>query len=147
MTDALIFIHPGAGGRESKETAKLIMTMYIRWAERKERDFTVLAAEEDGDGIVSAVLLIAGSYHNLKEETGVHRVVRVPGYDERGRRHTSHTSVAVAPVDAQPVEEWPQIRSYVFEPYQMAKNHHDARSTENVEDVMDGEIDALIAPA
>jgi peptide chain release factor 2 len=99
--DALVTIHPGAGGTESQDWAEMLMRMYTRWAER--RGFTVqildlLAGEEAG--IKSVSLEIGGQYAYgfLKAEKGVHRLVRISPFDSQARRHTSFASVFVYPV-------------------------------------------------
>ncbi len=98
--NAIITIHPGAGGTESQDWASMLLRMYTRWAER--RDFTVevldyQAGEEAG--IKDAALLIKGInvYGYLKNENGIHRLVRISPYDSAAKRHTSFTSVMVSP--------------------------------------------------
>jgi peptide chain release factor 2 len=98
--DALLTIHPGAGGTESQDWAEMLMRMYTRWAER--HGFTVevldvLPGEEAG--IKSAELEIRGryAYGLLKAEKGVHRLVRISPFDAQSRRHTSFASVFVYP--------------------------------------------------
>jgi peptide chain release factor 2 len=99
--DTYIEVHSGAGGTESCDWARMLMRMYMRWAER--RKFEVEIAEEtDGDeaGIKSATLIVKG--HNahgwMKTESGVHRLVRISPFDSNARRHTSFASVWVYPV-------------------------------------------------
>ncbi len=99
--DALLTIHPGAGGTESQDWAEMLVRMYTRWAER--RGFTVdvldlLPGEEAG--IKSAEIEIRGryAYGLLKAEKGVHRLVRISPFDSQSRRHTSFASVFVYPV-------------------------------------------------
>jgi len=232
--DAILFLHPGAGGTESQDWAAMLMRMYTRWAER--HDFRVEVLDLlDGEeaGIKSATLLIAGAnaYGFLKAERGVHRLVRISPFDASGRRHTSFASVDVMPdiegvddVEINPddlkidtyraggpggqhvnkadsavrithlptgivvqcqkersqranratamkilkaklierMEEerarelaelrgeqreiaWGnQIRSYIFQPYTLVKDHRTGVETGNVNAVMDGEIDEFI---
>jgi len=99
--DALLTIHPGAGGTESQDWAEMLMRMYTRWAEKQ--GYTVqmldlLPGEEAG--IKSATLEISGeyAYGYLKAEKGVHRLVRISPFDSQARRHTSFASVFVYPV-------------------------------------------------
>jgi peptide chain release factor 2 len=99
--DALLTIHPGAGGTESQDWAEMLMRMYTRWAERRGFSVTVLdllAGEEAG--LKSVSLEIAGQYAYgfLKAEKGVHRLVRISPFDSQARRHTSFASVFVYPV-------------------------------------------------
>jgi peptide chain release factor 2 len=98
--DALLEIHPGAGGTESQDWAAMLLRMYGRWAER--RGFKVETLDyQAGDeaGIKSATLRIQGTnaYGYLQVERGVHRLVRISPFDAQGRRHTSFASVDVLP--------------------------------------------------
>ncbi len=98
--DAILTIHPGAGGTESQDWAEMLMRMYVRWAERKGFAVTVLdLMEGDEAGIKSATIEIKGEYAFgfLKAEKGVHRLVRISPYDAQKRRHTSFASVFVYP--------------------------------------------------
>ena len=232
--NAILTIHPGAGGTESQDWAEMLFRMYNRWVERK--DFTaVLMDYQAGDeaGLKSATLEIKGefAYGFLKAESGVHRLVRISPFDANARRHTSFASVHVFPVaegnldvtikdeeirvdtfrssgaggqhvnktssavrithiptgivvtcqsersqhrnreaaitvlrarlyqlkkdeEAKKMEkfekakkkiEWgSQIRSYVFHPYNLVKDHRTSVETANVQAVMDGEIDKFI---
>jgi peptide chain release factor 2 len=99
--DTYVEVHSGAGGTESCDWARMLLRMYMRWAER--RKFEVELAEEtagDEAGIKSATLIIKG--HNAhgwtKTESGVHRLVRISPFDSNARRHTSFASVWVYPV-------------------------------------------------
>lgn len=232
--DAILTIHPGAGGTESQDWAEMLFRMYSRWAER--HGFQVeLMDYQPGDeaGLKSATLQIKGdyAYGYLKSESGVHRLVRISPFDANSRRHTSFVSVHLYPVvednteieirdedvridtfrasgaggqhvnktssavrithlptgivvtcqsersqhknkdaafrvlrarlyqlrreeEAKRMEkyektkkkiEWgSQIRSYVFHPYTMVKDHRTNVETSNVQAVMDGEIDMFI---
>ncbi len=232
--DAILNIHPGAGGTESQDWADMLFRMYNRWAER--RGFSVeLLDYQPGDeaGLKSATLEIKGEYAfgYLKAESGVHRLVRISPFDANSRRHTSFVSVHVYPLiednvqvdirdediridtyrasgaggqhvnktssairithipsnivvtcqtersqlknkesafivlksrlyqlhreeEAKKMEkfdktkkkiEWgSQIRSYVFHPYNMVKDHRTDCETSNVQLVMDGDLDAFI---
>lgn len=232
--DAIVTIHPGAGGTESQDWADMLFRMYNRWAERQ--GFTVdLMDHQPGDeaGLKSAVMEVKGdyAYGYLKAESGVHRLVRISPFDANSRRHTSFASLHVYPViedgaeieirdediridtyrasgaggqhvnktssairithepsgivvtcqtersqhknkesaltvlkarlyqlqreeEAKKMEkyenakrkiEWgSQIRSYVFHPYNMVKDHRTSHETSNVQAVMDGDIDAFI---
>ena len=232
--DAIVTIHPGAGGTESQDWAEMLYRMYNRWANKnnyeiKELDF--LDGEEAGLKSVTFEVIGENAYGYLKSEKGVHRLVRISPFDSGGRRHTSFASVEVLPeitddieIDINPddlrvdtyrasgaggqhinktssavrithiptnivvscqsersqiqnketamrmlksrlldlkekehkekIEDlqgeqkeiaWGnQIRSYVFCPYTMVKDHRTGFEVGNVEAVMDGEIDDFI---
>ncbi len=232
--NALLEIHPGAGGTESNDWAEMLLRMYIRWAENQ--DFQVdLLDKQPGDiaGISSVTVEIKGkyAYGYLKSEIGIHRLVRISPFDSNKRRHTSFASVFVYPEVDDTIEidvnendlridtfrasgaggqhvnkvssavrithiptgivaqcqsersqlnnkdnamkvlksrlyqmykekqdkerkkienekksiEWGhQIRSYVFQPYSMVKDHRTDEQTGNVQAVMDGNIDQFI---
>ena len=98
--DALLTIHPGAGGTESQDWAEMLMRMYHRWAERKGFAVNVLdllAGEEAGIKSVSLEIKGQYAYGFLKAEKGVHRLVRISPFDAQARRHTSFASVFVYP--------------------------------------------------
>lgn len=232
--NAILSIHPGAGGTESQDWAQMLLRMYTRWAEQhgyKVETLDFLPGDEAG--IKSVTLQITGpnAYGFLYSEKGVHRLVRISPFDASGRRHTSFASVDVMPEvdDAQEVQIEPtdlkidtyrssgaggqyvnktesairithiptgivvscqtersqhanreaamrvlrakllerrmeeqmaklaeirgeqreiawgsQIRSYVFCPYTMVKDHRTDHEVGNVSSVMDGEIDSFI---
>lgn len=232
--NALLELHPGAGGTESQDWGSMLLRMYIRWAEShgfQVETLDYLAGEEAG--IKSVTLLIKGynAYGFLKSEKGVHRLVRISPFDSAKRRHTSFCSVDVMPELDETVEininpdelkidtyrasgaggqhinktesavrithlptgtvvasqaqrsqlknreqamgmlkaklyqleldkkaqeaanlrgeqleiGWgSQIRSYVFHPYSMVKDHRTNYETGNVQAVMDGELDGFI---
>ena len=99
--EAIVTIHPGAGGLESQDWAEMLMRMYTRWAEAKGYTVDVLDLQpaEEG-GIKNATLEIKGesAYGYLKAEGGVHRLVRISPFDQQSRRHTSFASVFVYPL-------------------------------------------------
>jgi len=233
-SNAILELHPGAGGTESQDWAEMLLRMYTRWAEHqgfKVETMDYLPGDEAG--VKSVTLLIKGynAYGYLKSEKGVHRLVRISPFDSSGRRHTSFVSCSVVPdieddVDIEirtedlkidtyrasgaggqhinttdsavrithiptgvvvtcqsersqiknreqamkilkgrlyekKIEEqeaelakirgeqkeigWgSQIRSYVFHPYSMVKDHRTSEETGNIQAVMDGEIDNFI---
>ena len=98
--NAIISIHPGAGGTEGQDWAEMLYRMYVHWAESHKYGVTVLdylAGEEAG--IKSVTLLIKGvnAFGYLKAERGVHRLVRISPFDASGRRHTSFAALEVMP--------------------------------------------------
>lgn len=98
--NAILSLHPGAGGTESQDWAAMLLRMYTRWAEDHGYEVEILDyLEGEEAGIKSATLLIKGenAYGYLKAEKGVHRLVRISPFDAAGRRHTSFASVDVIP--------------------------------------------------
>src|SRR5438876_11072119 len=98
--NAIVTIHPGAGGTESQDWAEMLMRMYLRWAERQGFE-TVLNDYQPAEeaGIKSATFTVSGdfAYGLLTSEIGVHRLVRISPFDQAKRRHTSFASVFVSP--------------------------------------------------
>ncbi|MBP2100253.1 peptide chain release factor 2 [Enterococcus rivorum] len=232
--NAIIELHPGAGGTESQDWGSMLLRMYIRWAENHGFKVETLDYQSgDEAGIKSVTLLISGynAYGYLKSEKGVHRLVRISPFDSAKRRHTSFCSVDVMPELDETIEVeinsddlkidtyrasgaggqhinktesavrithlptgtvvasqaqrsqlknreqamgmlkaklyqlemekkaqeaaslrgdqmeigWgSQIRSYVFHPYSMVKDHRTNYETGNVQAVMDGDLDGFI---
>ncbi|MFO7263629.1 MAG: peptide chain release factor 2 [Bacillota bacterium] len=232
--NAILELHPGAGGTESQDWASMLLRMYTRWAEKRGYQVETLDyLPGDEAGVKSVTLLIKGhnAYGYLKAEKGVHRLVRISPFDASGRRHTSFVSCNVMPeldddleVTIRPEDlkidvfrssgaggqhvnttdsavrithlptgivvtcqsersqiqnreramkilkarlyekkreeqekelaalrgeqkeiGWgSQIRSYVFHPYSLVKDHRTQVETGNVQAVMDGEIDMFI---
>jgi peptide chain release factor 2 len=232
--NAILTIHPGAGGTESQDWAQMLMRMYLRWIERKGFKSQIMdmqSGEEAGIKSVTIEIEGANAFGYLRAEIGVHRLVRLSPFDANKRRHTSFASVFVYPevdkdieilvnpndlrVDTyrasgaggqhvnktdsavrithiptgivvqcqnersqrmnrenamkilmsrlyqkkkeeeeqklQELEDskkeiaWgSQIRSYVFHPYNLVKDHRTKVETSNTQDVMDGDIDEFI---
>jgi len=232
--NAILELHPGAGGTESQDWAQMLYRMYTRWAEKRGYKVEVLDyLPGDEAGIKSVTIMVRGynAYGYLKAEKGVHRLVRISPFDASGRRHTSFVSCDVMPEIADDIEieirsedlkvdtyrasgaggqhinktesairithiptgivvacqtqrsqiqnresamtmlrsklyerkieeqekqlaeirgeqsdiAWgSQIRSYVFHPYSMVKDHRTSVETGNVGAVMDGDINAFI---
>lgn len=98
--NCIVDIHPGAGGTESCDWASMLYRMYIRWCEKKNYKVTVLDYQDGEEaGIKSVSFLVKGlnAYGYLKNEKGVHRLVRLSPFDSNNRRHTSFASIEVTP--------------------------------------------------
>ena len=99
--DCFLEIHAGAGGTESQDWAEMLRRMYIKWTSNKDFKFKLIS-EHRGDeaGIKSSTIKISGEYvyGYLKNESGIHRLVRISPFDSGARRHTSFASVWVYPV-------------------------------------------------
>ena len=98
--NAILSIHPGAGGTESQDWAQMLMRMYLRWAERHKFSTQIVDLQMGEEaGIKSATITVSGpyAYGYLKAEAGVHRLVRISPYDANKRRHTSFAAVLVYP--------------------------------------------------
>ena len=232
--NAIISVHAGSGGTEAMDWAAMLFRMYTRWCEKRGYKYKLMDMNDDTEaGIKSATLLVEGdyAYGYLKNEKGVHRLVRISPFDASGRRHTSFASLDVTPeiefdntveinpedlridtyrssgaggqhvnmtdsavrithlptnivvtcqnersqiqnrefamkmlmsklIELKEREEkesldelkgdynqitWgSQIRSYVFQPYTMVKDHRTGAEVGNVQAVMDGDIDLFI---
>ncbi|MFC2057321.1 peptide chain release factor 2 [Campylobacterota bacterium] len=98
--NAIVSIHPGAGGTESQDWASMLYRMYLRWAERhgfKVEGLDYQAGEEAGIKDVSFIIKGENAYGYLKVENGIHRLVRISPFDSNAKRHTSFSSVMVSP--------------------------------------------------
>ena len=98
--NSFLEIHAGAGGTESQDWAEMLQRMYVRWAESKEFDISLLQESKGEEaGIKSSTLKISGDYvyGRLKRESGIHRLVRISPFDSNKRRHTSFASIWVYP--------------------------------------------------
>lgn len=231
LNDAVLTIHPGAGGTESQDWAEMLLRMYLRWSEQNDYKTTIVDYQPgDEAGIKSVTIEIFGDYAfgNLKTESGIHRLVRISPFNAQGKRQTSFASVFAYPIIEDDIEVdidindlridtyrasgkggqgvnttdsavrithkpteiivqcqnersqlrnrevamkilksrlyqhyeeerekerqklenkktdigWGnQIRSYVFHPYQMVKDHRTNYETGNISNVMDGDLD------
>jgi len=98
--DAIISLHPGAGGLESQDWAEMLLRMYNRWCEQRGYEVELVdLLSDDEAGIKSATFIVRGyaAYGYLQAEKGVHRLIRISPYDTSKRRHTSFASVDVVP--------------------------------------------------
>jgi len=98
--NAIVSIHPGAGGTESQDWASILLRMYTRWAERRGFKTEVMDYQSGEEaGIKDATIIIRGdnAYGYLKVENGIHRLVRISPFDSNAKRHTSFASVMVSP--------------------------------------------------
>ncbi|MEA1880080.1 MAG: peptide chain release factor 2 [Campylobacterota bacterium] len=98
--NAIVSIHPGAGGTESQDWANMLYRMYLRWAERrgfKVESLDYQAGDEAGIKDVSFMIKGENAYGYLKVENGIHRLVRISPFDSNAKRHTSFSSVMVSP--------------------------------------------------
>ena len=100
INDAIITIHPGAGGTESQDWAEMLYRMYSMWSESKGFKFNVIDLQNgDEAGLKDCTVEISGDYAYglLQAEIGIHRLVRISPFDSNSRRHTSFASVSVSP--------------------------------------------------
>ena len=98
--NAIVTIHPGAGGTESQDWAEMLYRMYTRWANKNDyeiKELDYLEGEEAGLKSVTFEIIGENAYGYMKSEMGVHRLVRISPFDSGGRRHTSFASVEVLP--------------------------------------------------
>lgn len=105
--DAIVSLHPGAGGTESQDWAEMLLRMYLRWAQRRGFETEINEVTEgDEAGIKSATFTVYGenAYGLLCAERGVHRLVRISPFDSASRRHTSFASLDVTPLVDEAVE-------------------------------------------
>ena len=105
--NAILTIHPGAGGTEAQDWAEMLYRMYTRWASQNGYDIKELDyLDGEEAGIKSVTFLVSGeyAYGYLKGEMGVHRLVRISPFDAGGRRHTSFASLEVLPEIAEDIE-------------------------------------------
>ncbi len=98
--NAIVTIHPGAGGTESQDWAEMLYRMYTRWATKNDyevKELDYLEGEEAGLKSVTFEIIGQNAYGYMKSEKGVHRLVRISPFDSGGRRHTSFASIEVLP--------------------------------------------------
>jgi len=124
-------IIPGAGTEESKNFADILMRMYCLYCENNKVKWSK---------ILSETWELTGNTEKLKQEHGIHRLVRVSPFDSQVRRHMSFAKVII---DDQEIKSDYQIRSYVLHPYQLIKNHSTNQSTGEVGAVLDGDLEKI----
>ncbi|MCI6821674.1 MAG: peptide chain release factor 2 [Clostridiales bacterium] len=98
--NAIISVHAGSGGTDAQDWAEMLLRMYTRWCEKRGYKAKLIDMQDDTEGgIKGATLLVEGeyAYGYLKNEKGVHRIVRISPFDSSGRRHTSFASLDVTP--------------------------------------------------
>jgi peptide chain release factor 2 len=98
--NAIVSLHPGAGGLEAQDWAEMLLRMYLRWAERKGYEVEMIDyVPGEGGGVKSATFTVEGpyAYGYLQAEAGIHRLVRISPFDANARRHTSFASMFVYP--------------------------------------------------
>ncbi len=100
VNNAIVSIHPGAGGTESQDWASMLYRMYLRWAERQGFKVEVMDYQDGEEaGLKDVTFIIKGenAYGYMKAENGIHRLVRISPFDSNAKRHTSFSSVMVSP--------------------------------------------------
>ena len=105
--DAILTVHPGAGGTETQDWAEMLLRLYMRWCEQRGYEADIIDRQSGEEaGIKSATLEIKGdyAYGYLKAESGVHRLVRLSPFDANQRRHTSFASIFVYPEVGEDIE-------------------------------------------
>jgi peptide chain release factor 2 len=105
--NAIVTVHPGAGGTEAQDWAEMLLRMYLRWVERHGFKAELVDTQPgDGAGIKNATITVEGPYAfgYLKAEAGIHRLVRISPFDSNARRHTSFASIFVYPEIDEAVE-------------------------------------------
>ena len=98
--NAIVTLHPGAGGTEAQDWAEILLRMYLRWADRRGYRKEILDYQPGEEaGVKSVTFTVEGdyAYGYLKAEAGIHRLVRISPFDANSRRHTSFASVFVYP--------------------------------------------------
>ena len=106
-SNAIVTVHPGAGGTEAQDWAEMLLRMYLRWVERHGFKAELVDTQPgDGAGIKNATITVEGPYAfgYLKAEAGIHRLVRISPFDSNARRHTSFASIFVYPEIDEAVE-------------------------------------------
>ena len=128
--NAIVTVHPGAGGTESQDWAEMLLRMYLRWAEQQGFK-TEMNDYQDGEeaGIKSATFTIIGenAFGMLAGESGVHRLVRISPFDHAKRRHTSFASVYVSPEIDETIHVDLKLEDLRIDTYQIGRQGRAAR--------------------
>jgi len=107
LANAIVTVHPGAGGLEAQDWAEMLLRMILRWAERRGFKTEMLdQSPGEGAGIKNAIFTVEGeyAYGYLRAEAGIHRLVRISPFDANARRHTSFAAVLVTPEIEEDIE-------------------------------------------
>jgi len=120
IKNAIVSIHPGAGGTESQDWASMLYRMYLRWAERMGFKVEVMDYQDGEEaGIKDVTFIIKGenAYGYMKAENGIHRLVRISPFDSNAKRHTSFSSVMVSPEVDDDIEIELEDKDYRIDTY------------------------------
>ncbi len=140
----------GSGGLESQDWCLILFRMYVCFLERWGIDYKIVSFNRNTIGIFSAEIHFEHSdKFSLESESGIHRLVRISPFDRNQRRHTSFVSVRLndSPMYnelSHESEYGNQIRSYVMHPYKMVKDHRTGIETDNVHDILSGNIELFL---
>src|SRR2546422_733857 len=147
--NAILSIHPGAGGTESQDWAEMLMRMYVRWAENrgyKVETLDYLPGEEAGIRIThiptGIVVQCQNERSQLKNKMGAMKVLRARLYELERKKKEEEFNAFVG--EKKEIGFGSQIRSYVFQPYQLVKDHRTNVEVGNINAVMDGDLDPFI---
>lgn len=139
-----LVIDAGEGGRDSTDFAAMLARMYVRWAARNGHPWITVETRTEVGMTHAEVSIFAGEeLEGLAREVGVHRLVRRSPYDTQKRRHTSFASVRIEGEEPASADFTSQIRSYVLDPYTMAKDHRTGVETDDVDAILNGNLELL----
>ena len=136
-----LIVRAGNGGRESVAWADMLTRMYIHWLEKHDYEHNANWPDHNGSETFRIRIKDPDACVRLQAEVGMHRLVRVSPFDVERRRHTSFAAVSL---EAVPSERGGVLRSYVFDPHQVVKDHSSGLEVANAQSVLDGGIDEFI---